>query len=80
MCGRVMERAYWHLPEPSLGGYATGYLPDGSWGGWVPKHVSGKGRWVAGEEPKELNLDIIDGVVCEVVYAVSLSALRVQRR
>ena len=57
-----MERAYWHLPEPPLGGYATGYLPDGSWGGWVPLHFSGKGRWVAGEEPKEM--DLVDGVWC----------------
>ncbi|EOD03847.1 hypothetical protein EMIHUDRAFT_221606 [Emiliania huxleyi CCMP1516] len=48
-CGRVMERAYWHLPEPSLGGNATEYLPDGSWGGWE---------------------EFIDGVLCEVVYAL----------
>ena len=40
----------------------SGYLPDGSWGGWVPLHFSGKGRWVAGEEPKEM--DLVDGVWC----------------
>ena len=44
------------------------HLPDGSWGGWVPLHFSGKGRWVAGEEPKEV--DLVDGVWCEVVYAL----------
>ena len=63
-----MARAYWMLPEPSLGGCPSGYLPDGSWGGWVPTHFSGKGRWVAGEEPKEL--EFVDGVLCEVVYAL----------
>ena len=63
-----MARAYWMLPEPSLGGCPSGYLPDGSWGGWVPTHFSGKGRWVAGEEPKELKF--VDGVLCEVVYAL----------
>jgi len=34
----------------------------------VPTHFSGKGRWVAGEEPKEL--EFVDGVWCEVVYAL----------
>ena len=34
----------------------------------MPTHFSGKGRWVAGEEPKEL--EFVDGVWCEVVYAL----------
>ena len=59
-----MERAYWHLPEPSLEWGPSGYLPDpGSWGGWVPTRFSDRVCWVAGEEPKEL--EFVDGVLCE---------------